>query len=51
MDELKRHLDNFDRSPTVQALLLLAAIYLRYVVAKALALRKKRPPKKRQKGA
>lgn len=39
MDQLNRYLADFDRSPTVQALLVLMLVFMRYVVGEAFARR------------
>lgn len=40
MDDLKRELDNLDRSPTVQAVLIVAVIWARYMVGRFLTKRR-----------
>lgn len=51
MDDVQRALKAFDQSPTIQAVLLLAALYARYLVAVALEERKRKKAAKKKKGA
>jgi hypothetical protein len=51
VDDLKRQLDAVDNSPTVQAVLLLAGLYVRYLVWKMAPKVKKAAKKVRRKMA